>query len=415
MKKVSIIIIISLILLMFSSCGQTDSVGDAMHRIKNRNVLDIGVVCLEGNEAHLNEIKLACKELKIKDKQVSVYKDIKSADFILSFQQAIENGHNLIFVIGEEVEDDVMYASSQNPDVNFCYANGSKSETFGKGNLHNYSIDEAQTRFIAGVAAGTKLSEMKEMGVLGSESAKVGFIAEYPDAESISAYTAFYLGIKSVYDNFEFHVQYTYHEKNADEEKAVCKALIADGCMLISQLSVLNGAATESVSNNVYFVGAGKSFDCSESDFYLMSVPEISSSVYMEIFETFINDDEKPTFWCGSYTGTSETDFIINKNAFADSNYYDKAIQNIKETEEALKMKKTHVFDTENWTVNSEKITTTANESLYGEYYGIEYINKRGYFSEYEFSASPKFAFKIDGIVHINAMQNEEELLNEWD
>lgn len=52
--------------------------------------------------------------------------------------------------------------------------------------------------------------------------------------EVVSGYTAFYLGIKSVYENAWMEVQYTGSWFDLSKENEAAKQLISDGCIIIA-------------------------------------------------------------------------------------------------------------------------------------------------------------------------------------
>ena len=60
-----------------------------------------------------------------------------------------------------------------------------------------------------------KIDELEKAGKLTDKNynadgtVKVGYVGAYPYAEVVSGYTAFFLGIKSVYENVSMSVQYT--------------------------------------------------------------------------------------------------------------------------------------------------------------------------------------------------------------
>lgn len=64
-------------------------------------------------------------------------------------------------------------------------------------------------RYISGVAAGMKLQELLEEGVITKEQARVGYVGAFPYAEVISGYTAFLLGVRSVVPDARMTVKYT--------------------------------------------------------------------------------------------------------------------------------------------------------------------------------------------------------------
>ena len=63
-----------------------------------------------------------------------------------------------------------------------------------------------------------------------------------------------------------------------------------------------------------------------------------------------------------------------------------------------------HVFDTNNFTVGGEKLTSyLADVDDLGDYVGETEVVKDGYFHESEYRSAPYFDLEIDGIHRINA------------
>ena len=104
-----------------------------------------------------------------------------------------------------------------------------------------------------------KLRELIDNGTITPEEAVVGYIASFPTAETISGYTAFLLGIRSEAPEAVMRVRYVNSLSNFSREKKNARALIDEGCIIISQNSGTTGpaAACQEASANrlVYFVG----------------------------------------------------------------------------------------------------------------------------------------------------------------
>ena len=130
-------------------------------------------------------------------------------------------------------------------------------------NYHTFKGEAYQGRYVSGIAAGMKIKEMIEEGVIAEDQAIVGFVAAYPTSEVISGYTAFLLGVRSVVPQAVMEVSYTNTWSSYVHEKNAAKALINDGCVVISQHTDTIGPAIacEEASEfiPVYFVGYNQS------------------------------------------------------------------------------------------------------------------------------------------------------------
>ncbi len=163
---------------------------------------------------------------------------------------------------GYEIKTKAVAAA--HPDIEFCVPlgdNANKGEILP--NYHTCSGTIYQGRYICGVIAGEKLKEMIADGTITSEQAKIGYVATSPNAQSISGYTAFYLGVQSVVPEASMLVKYTYEWADYYKEKQAATDLINQGCIIISQHSDTIGPAVaceESLRTiPVYHVGYNQS------------------------------------------------------------------------------------------------------------------------------------------------------------
>jgi len=79
-----------------------------------------------------------------------------------------------------------------------------------------------------------KLNEMYANGDITIKEAKVGYIGAYSYAEVISGYSAFYLGVKSVFPQAKMEVTFTGSWYDETAEKEAANKLIENGCVIIS-------------------------------------------------------------------------------------------------------------------------------------------------------------------------------------
>lgn len=159
-------------------------------------------------------------------------------------EELVNEECNLIFTTsygyGEKTKE---YAKAY-PDIEFCQATCSNAnEEPVLENYHTYMGAIYQGRYISGVVAGLKLSELIEEHVITIEQAKIGYIGAFPFAEVISGYTAFLLGVRSVVPEAVMTVKYTNSWGDYQIEKEYAKELIEEGCVIISQHSDTAGPA----------------------------------------------------------------------------------------------------------------------------------------------------------------------------
>lgn len=167
---------------------------------------------------------------------------------------------NYIIAADNGYETKIKEAAAVYPDIEFCVPLGDNAnEGEVLSNYHTCSGTIYQGRYVCGVVAGEKLREMIEDGTITPEQAKLGYVATYSDAQSISGYTAFYLGVQSVVPEVSMLVKYTYEWADYYKEKQAAEELIKEGCVIISQHSDTAGpaAACEASTRQVpvYHVG----------------------------------------------------------------------------------------------------------------------------------------------------------------
>ncbi len=404
-KRIINVLLASLFLLGLSSCKD---IKESANILKNRQRLNIGIVISENENDiskinHTESLKKVCKDAKLRDRQLHIAEDVSEENIREVIAGLAQNGSNLIFVVGDGLDDYVIQSAKNYPETGFCYAGGSNTDFSSYGNIHRYVFDTSQARYISGVIAGYKILDLIECEIIPEEEVKVGFVASFPDARAISAYTAFYLGIKSVYSDTVLQVYYTKSEENAETESLAAKALIANGCVMISQQSAMNSSAKVCRENGVCFIGTENSASETASDCYITSVTSDYISAYREIIGMAIEGKEIPAVARGKCTEETSATTEINKDSFIDYTMFEKVLNEVKDTKIRFEKDELHVFDCSKWKVNGQQIKTTATESLTDDFNGTEFISKDGYFLEYENSSLPVFAFIIDGITEINA------------
>ena len=104
----------------------------------------------------------------------------------------------------------VMELAPEFPNIQFCQT--SYMDMNGQtvpANYHTFKGEAYQGRYVSGIAAGMKIKEMIDNGVISEDQAIVGFVAAFPTSEVISGYTAFLLGVRSVVPNAVMRVHYT--------------------------------------------------------------------------------------------------------------------------------------------------------------------------------------------------------------
>lgn len=350
-------------------------------------------VCIEGIEKMQTDMKL-------KDKQINVNDCVNSENCYATLNELVENGCNIIIGFGTDIEDGLVQTATERSKVQIFMAYGMQG-TNGLDNYHCFAPPDYQSRYVAGVAAGMKLNDLIQNGEITKDETTLGYAAEFPDAENVSAYTAFYLGARSVCGTAQMKVQYTYSDNDAAAEKKAAMALIANGCKLISKQSELGGYAEICMENNTYFVSYLGDEKAAAPDYFVAAVQCDIGSCLCSLIESTLNKDTVPQQTCILPDEPEAYQGAINENAFSVAKMLEEAQRKTAEAAQKLTDKSLYVFDTGTWTVAGERIETTASEELYDAYFGVEYICD-GRFAENELSSSPMFEFRIDGITELN-------------
>lgn len=303
-----------------------------------------------------------------------------------------EQGCQIIFGNSFGFEDYMIQAATEYPDVQFCHATGYQAASSELENMHNYFTSVYESRYVSGIVAGMKLAEL-----YGEDTdSKIGYVGAYSYAEVISGYTAFYLGVKSICPNVTMEVKYTGSWADQALEKETAEALIADGCVLISQHADTTGAAAGCEANQVYDVGYNVSMLEAAPNYALTSASINWGPYYTYAVNSILNGETIDTDWCQGY---SEGAVALTELGTACAEGTQEAVD---AAWAAIADGSLHVFDTSTWTVNGETVTSTATDDLAETYYGTEYISPDGYFMESELASAPSFAFIIDGITELN-------------
>lgn len=308
--------------------------------------------------------------------------------------ELVEAGCNIVFADSFGHEDFMIQAAKEFPDVMFCHATGTKAHTENLPNFYNAFASIYEGRYLAGVAAGLKLNEMIEKGNITAEAAKIGYVGAFPYAEVKSGYTSFYLGARSICPTAVMEVKYTNSWFDIAKEKETANALIADGCVLISQHADSEGApkaCEEAKVPNVAY-----NLDTRE---WGPNSALISSKINWEpYFEHIIKAVENSTaieqdFCKGLADGSVE---ILGLN---DAVAAPGTAEKLEEVKKDIIDGNVKVFDTANFTVGGEHLTSyMADVDTDDNFTPDTEVIEDGVFMESAKRSAPYFDIVIDGI-----------------
>ncbi len=409
MKKLLAMVLAAAMTVSLAACGSSGS-GSAESSTASAGPVSasdikIGAIMIgdenEGyTEAHLKGIEEMKEVLGLKDSQVIIKENIGEDE---SCTQAAEDladqGCNIVFANSFGHEDYVIQAAQEYSDVQFCHATGTKAQTQGLANYHNFFTNVYEARYVSGVVAGMKLNEMISNGDITAEQAKIGYVGAYPYAEVISGFTSFFLGVRSVCADATMEVKYTNSWASFDLEKECAEQLIADDCVLISQHADTTGAPTACQAKGVPCVGYNVSMIPTAPDTALTSASINWAPYYTYAVEQIINGEQIDTDWSKGYADDATVITELNDKTIAEG-----TAEKVEEVETAIETGSLHVFDTSTFTVGGktlEELVEAGDETAAG----LSAQISDGYFHESDVAngagSAPAFSFIIDGITSV--------------
>ena len=406
--------------------------------------MKIGMICV-GDEAvtydkaHIDGITAAAGKVGIGTDQIVFKKNVP--EDATAYDAAVElvesQGCNLVISDSYGHQNFMVQAAEEYaeeyPDVQFVSMTGDFAALSGLDNFHNAFDNIYEARYVSGVVAGMKVQQLVDDGKLTDDNydkdgkVKIGYVGAFNYAEVVSGYTAFYLGLTSVYPDAHMYVDYTNSWFDVDAEAATAEKLIADGCVIIGQHADSTGApsaveqAFQDGNDYVFSVGYNISMLDVAPDGALTSASNNWEVYYEELFRSILSGQGVPNDWSKGYNdgavGLTELG-----SAVADGTQ-----DKVNEVEAAIKDGSLKVFDTSSFTVSQDNIDVTKSKSgavvttddaghvtsckvdmSYYDYSSgtpkvvyqgdtVEAIED-GAFTESTFRSAPYFTIRIDGI-----------------
>ena len=418
MKKIVAIVLAALLVVaVFAGCSKKDG-GEETTKAEQTSTVPadfkVGFIFLHDENStydlnFINAAKEACKELGIADNNVIMKTGIEESNACFeAAMDLVDQGCKFIFADSFGHEDYMIQAAKEATEVQFFHATGTKAHTEKLPNYHNAFASIYEGRYLAGIAAGMKLNELKDAGKLKGDAPKMGYVGAFTYAEVISGYTSFYLGAKSVCPDVTMDVTFTgsWYDETAEKEAAT-KLIETNKCDLISQHADSMGAPTACENAGVPNVSYnGSTVDACPNTFIVSS--RINWAPYMKLAIMNIVEGKTTDFdWTGDLKTESVLLTDVNEKAAA------------KGTKEAIDAAKAelaagtrHVFDVANFTVTvadgkNANAKVDANGMLTSYMADVDTDEKftgdteaiaDGFFHESEFRSAPYFDLQIDGI-----------------
>ena len=390
-KVLAVVLSIIMIATVFAACG-----GKA--EPEKKTDLKVGFIFLHDENStydknFMDAAKKACEEMGVEYAQKTQIPESKDC-----YDAAIElievDGCDIIFADSFGHESFLIDAAKKYPDVQFCHATGTQAHTAGVANFHNAFASIYEGRYLAGVAAGLKLNEMIDAGKITADKAKMGYVGAFTFAEVMSGYTSFYLGAKSVCPTVTMDVKFTGSWYDEKAEKEAAQALIANGCVLISQHADSMGAPTACETAGVPNVSYNGSTEAACPNTFIVSSRIDWTPYFKYMIQCVMDGTTIDTDW----TGTIETGSVVltdvNEKAAAAG-----TVEKLAEVKAKLLDGSINVFDTANFTVGGKTLTSyLADVDTDANFEKDTEVIKDGIFYESEKRSAPYFDIEIDGI-----------------
>ena len=367
----------------------------------------LGIILLHDEDStydlnFINGVKEAVAALGLTDDQVIMKRNIpESNDCYEAALDLVDEGCNLIFADSFGHEEFMIKAAKECPDVQFCHATGTKAHTENLPNFHNAFAAIYEGRYLAGVAAGLKLNEIKANGKLKGEKPLMGYVGAFPYAEVISGFSSFYLGAKSVCPDVQMKVQFTGSWYDYNGENAAATALIGAGCDLISQHADSMGAPTACEDAGIPNISYNGSTAAACPNTFIVSSRINWAPYFQYIVNQVANGEAIDADWTGTIATGSVVLTDINTAVAAEG-----TVETIADVKAKLEKGEIKVFDTaaDNFMLlGGAKIESyIADVDDMGDYVPETEVVADGYFHESEYRSAPYFDVKLDGIEWLN-------------
>lgn len=388
MKKVLALLLAVVMILGMAACGAKKPADEKMK---------VGFIFLHDEQStydknFIDAAKAACEKMGVTMVQKTQIPE-SNACYDAAKELIEVEECDIIFADSFGHESFLMKAAEEYPDVEFCHATGTQAHTAGLKNFHNAFASIYEGRYMAGVVAGLKLNEMIEAGKITKDQAKMGYVGAFTFAEVMSGYTSFYLGAKSVCPSVKMDVKFTGSWYDEEKEKQAALALIDGGCVLISQHADSMGAPTACENKGIPNVSYNGSTAAACPETFLIS-SRINWAPYFEYMITQVKEGKEIAVdWVGTLENGAVMLTELGKNVAAGT------ADKLELVKKDLKSGAINVFDTRNFTVKGETLTSyKADVDFDKDYAKDTEVIENGVFYESKFRSGPYFDLEIDGI-----------------
>lgn len=354
-------------------------------------------------QAQVQALQAAAEELGFAPESICVRYDVPDGTGEAAaepLQELLEEGCAVIVSCCRDNEETLVTYAGENPEVIFVSIGGSRAAGAGLVNYTNAYTRLYEASYVAGTAAGVKLEQLIADYALGEanftpgDTIKLGYVGARRDAETLSAATAFFLGVRSRVSNVSMQMSYTedWTEESEDPAYDAAYALIYEGCVILGQHVDDDGvarAAQEANENSrtVFFVGSNVSFADMAPEAYITAAVSNWEVYYTELLTGLLAGKAPGTDWCGGYD--------VGAVAVTAPGYTcpEETAQAADAAADEILTGKLAVFDTGTFTVGGtplESYTAAGGEAV-----------SDGVFRESALRSAPYFDLRIDGITDL--------------
>lgn len=409
MKKLFALMLAILMVVSLAACTATDATPDQADPEFKMGVILIGDENEGYTYAHIQGIKKAAESLGLTDDQIiwkyTIPEDETCYD---TAADLADQGCSLVVSNSYGHQSHMQQAATEYPDVTFIAMTGDTAKASGLPNFCNAFTAVYESRFVSGVVAGMKIKELVDNDKLEDDNfdkdgnVKVGYVGAYPYAEVKSGYTAFFLGIKSVYEDVAMSVQFTNSWFDLTKEGETANQLISQGCVIIGQHADSTGAPSAvqaALESGDVCYSVGYNIDMLEvaPQGALTSATNCWDVYYTEAIGAAMNGETVPTNWAKGYADGAVAITPLGESVAEGTQ------EKVDATIAAIKAGELQVFDIDTFTVGGEKVESAYATDTDGDWVpDADEVVFDGYFHESYIQSAPCFQLDIDGITLLN-------------
>lgn len=417
-KLLSLLLAAAMTTALLTGCGgssgsaEPEGQGDVVEN--EASDVKFGIVLIgDENEgytyAHIEGIKKALATCGLDESNViwkySIPEDESCYDAIID---CIDQGCVGVFTNSYGHQSFAQQAAEEYPEAQITSMTGDTAKASGLENFHNAFTEIYEARYVGGVVAGMKIAELEANGELTDKNydadgkVKIGYVGAYPYAEVVSGYTAFFLGIKSVYENVSMEVQYTNSWFDITKEGEAATALIDDGCVIIGQHADSTGAPAVceealQAGTVVYSVGYNVDMLAAAPNAALTSPTNEWDAFYTYAFDALKNGKSFDQNWAEGFDKDAVNITELGPNCAEGT------AEKVEEIIAGIKDGSIHVFANDTFTVDGAKVEEAFATDTDGDWTNdADNAMIDGYYHESYFQSAPSFSLRIDGIKELN-------------